>query len=97
VVALPACPDWTGEPGANTDNRQLRNWSCSTAVNLGMMIADPSDLLLGRNPGYADGEYLARSVELYRKGRTRDLIRDAASGEIFPSAAPSSSSSGNGN
>lgn len=97
VVALPACPDWTGEPGANTDNRQLRNWSCSTAVNLGMMIADPSDLLLGRNPGYADGELMARSIELYRKGKTRDLIRDAASAEIFPTSTSSSSSSGSSN
>jgi pilus assembly protein CpaD len=96
VVGLPACPDWTGEPGANANNRQLRNWSCSTAVNFGMMVADPSDLLLGRDPGYADGELMARSIEFYRKGKTKDLIRDAASAEIFPSTS-SSSSSGSSN
>jgi pilus assembly protein CpaD len=95
VVALPACPDWTGEPGANANNRQLLNWSCSTAVNFGMMIADPSDLLLGRDPGHADGELMARSIELYRKGKTRDLIRDAASAEIFPTSTSSSSGSSN--
>lgn len=95
VVGLPACPDWTGEPGANGNNRQLLNWSCSTAVNFGMMLADPSDLLHGRDPGHADGELMARSMELYRKGKTKDLIRDAASAEVFPTSTPSSSSSGN--
>jgi pilus assembly protein CpaD len=93
VVNLPECPDWTAEPGANADNRPLRSWSCTTAVNLGLMVADPYDLIRGREPGNADGEYLARSVRDYRRGRTRDLIRDAASGELFPSVAPSSTSS----
>lgn len=92
VVSLPACPDWTEELGANADNRPLRGWSCATAVNFGMMVADPNDLIRGRDPGNADGEYLARSVEQYRKGRTRDLIRDAASGDVFPSAAPTNNS-----
>ncbi len=95
TVTLPECPNWTGDPRWNINNRPLRNWSCATAVNLGLMLADPNDLVHGRTPGYADGEYLARSVESYRKGRTRDLIRDVASGELFPAVAPSSSSNGN--
>lgn len=91
-VTLPNCPDWSGDPGSNTDNRPLRNWSCSSAVNLGMMVVEPNDLVLGRSPGPANGEYLARSMENYRKGRTRDLIRDVASGELFPTVVPTSSS-----
>ncbi|QLH39882.1 MAG: hypothetical protein HWD60_14350 [Defluviicoccus sp.] len=50
TVTLPNCPDWTGDPASNLDNRPLRNWSCSTAVNLGLMLADPNDLVHGRTP-----------------------------------------------
>jgi type IV pilus biogenesis protein CpaD/CtpE len=57
-----------------------------------MMLADPNDLVRGRDPGPADGEAIARSVENYRKDRTKDIIRDAASSEMFPASAPSSNS-----
>lgn len=70
----------------------MSNWSCATAVNFGMMLADPGDLVRGRDPGPADGEAVARSIESYRKGRTKDIMRDAASSEMFPAAAPSSNS-----
>ena len=93
-LTLPACPDWTSEPGDNADNRPMSNWSCATAVNFGLMVADPNDLARGRTPGAADGEYLARSVENYRKGKVRDLIRDASSSDIYPAMAPSGSSNG---
>ena len=92
AVALPSCPNWTQVPNRNFDNQPMSNWSCATAVNFGLMLADPSDLARGRDPGYADGEAVARSIENYRKGRTKDIIRDAASGEVFPAAAPSNSS-----
>jgi type IV pilus biogenesis protein CpaD/CtpE len=95
VVSLPACPDWTQRPNRDFDNQPISNWSCSTAVNFGLMLADPDDLIRGRDPGYADGAYLARSIESYREGRTRDLIRDVASGELFPTAETPGSSSEN--
>jgi pilus assembly protein CpaD len=92
AVTLPACPNWTQMPNRNFDNQPMSNWSCATAVNFGLMLADPSDLVRGRDPGRADGEALARSVENYRKDKTKDIIRDAASSEIFPAVGPSNSS-----
>jgi pilus assembly protein CpaD len=91
VVALPECPNWSQPPNQGYENQPMSNWSCATAVNFGMMLADPNDLVRGRDPGPADGEAVARSVENYRKGRTKDIIRDAASSEMFPAAAPSNS------
>lgn len=73
VVTLPGCPDWTGGPGTYT-NTPSRNWGCATANNLGQMVADPRDLAVGRDPDMADGEYLATSVDRYRKGKTKPLI-----------------------
>lgn len=86
VAVLPACPDWTGVPGADFNNQPASNWSCATAVNFGMMLANPGDLVRGRDPGYADGELAARSVRLYREGKTKPIIRDASAAEVFPSA-----------
>ena len=92
VVALPPCPNWSQAPNRGFNNQPMSNWSCATAVNFGLMLADPQDLARGRDPGRADGEAVARSIESYRKDRTKDIIRDSASSELFPSAAPSNSS-----
>jgi pilus assembly protein CpaD len=91
VAVLPPCPDWTGMPGVNFNNQPASNWSCATAVNFGMMLANPADLVRGRDPGYADGERAARSVRAYREGRTKPIIRDASAAEVFPDAGGSGS------
>ncbi len=91
LAVLPACPDWSGVPGVNFNNQPASNWSCATAVNFGMMLANPGDLVRGRDPGYADGERAARSVRAYREGKTKPIIRDASAAEVFPDAGGSGS------
>ncbi|GAB6053817.1 hypothetical protein JCM17960_26370 [Magnetospira thiophila] len=73
LVSLPACPDWTGRPGNNLANGNSSNFGCATASNLGLMVADPRDLVAGRAIGPADGEYLAAGIDRYRKGETTPL------------------------
>ena len=85
VVTLPACPDWTGSAADNATNQPASNWSCATATNLGMMVADPGDLARGQQPGYADGELVAGSIERYRKGETAPLMDDVNTQETFES------------
>ncbi len=72
VVSLPGCPDWSGEL-TTYNNVQSSNWGCATASNLGLMVAEPGDIVHGRDEGYADGEYAATSINNYRKGETRAL------------------------
>ena len=79
VVTLPGCPDWTGRPGITYNNIPSSNFGCATAVNLGLMVADPGDIVAGRHPGLLDGEFAARSIERYRKGETTPLKGDEAS------------------
>ncbi len=79
VVTLPGCPDWTGRPGISYDNTRSSNFGCATAVNFGLMVADPGDIVAGRHPGLLDGEFAARSIERYRKGETTPLKGDEAS------------------
>jgi len=89
TVKLPPCPDWTDAPKDSFSNRPGRNWGCSTAANLGMMVARPSDLDRGRKLGPADGEVQARAVTRYLNGKTMGLIRDAGSSDVFPAASGS--------
>ncbi len=79
VVTLPECPDWSGRPGLSYDNTPTSNFGCATATNLGLMVADPGDIVTGRHPGLMDGEFVARSIERYRKGETTPLDGDEAS------------------
>jgi len=85
VVTVPGCPDWTGRPGVTFNNTPSSNFGCATAINLGLMVADPGDIVAGRHPGLMDGEFIARSIERYRTGETTPLEGDdATNAEIEP-------------
>ncbi len=92
VVSLPGCPDWTGER-FTYNNVPTSNWGCATEINLGRMIARPEDLVRGRDPGTFDGEYGTRSIDLYRKGQTKDLTKESI-GPIENQQQSTSQSSG---
>ena len=73
LVTLPGCPDWSGRPSWTYNTMVSSNWGCATAINLGLMVADPGDLDRGRRPGPVDGAFSAGSIERYRKGETTPL------------------------
>ncbi len=73
VVTLPACPDWSDEAGNTHSNSVTSNWGCATASNLGLMVADPRDLMEGREMGPADGGYVAAGIARYRAGETTPI------------------------
>tara|TARA_R110000782_G_scaffold19476_3_gene53155 strand:- start:641 stop:1492 length:852 start_codon:yes stop_codon:yes gene_type:complete len=78
-VALPGCPDWTDRSGITHGNQPSGNWGCATAVNLGLMVANPGDLVWGRDGGPADGEAQVLGIQRYRKGETKPLLGGATS------------------
>jgi pilus assembly protein CpaD len=68
-VALPPnCPDLSKPSASNPGNFNDSNFGCSTQRNLGLMLANPGDLLRGRTLGPADGQALSRSLRAYRAG-----------------------------
>ena len=73
LVTLPGCPDWSGRPGRSSNNQVSSNFGCASAVNLGVMVANPADLEAGQPLEAADGEFMARTIERYRKGETKPL------------------------
>jgi pilus assembly protein CpaD len=69
VVTPPACPNWSKPSGGDPTNTVSSNFGCATATNLGLMIANPRDLLSGRKPGPADAEPALRAIQNYRAGK----------------------------
>ena len=71
VVLPPDCPDWSKPADGDPNNRPSSNFGCATATNLGLMLANPGDLVRGRRPGPADGVAGARLYRAYRDGEQK--------------------------
>lgn len=69
VVLPPNCPDLSRPTATNPGNTPDSNFGCSTQRNLGLMLADPGDLLRGRTLGPANGEALSIGIRRYRAGK----------------------------
>lgn len=67
VVTAPDCPDMRKQTSADFTNTPASDFGCSTVTNLGLMVANPSDLVVGRDPGPADAERAVLGVQRYRK------------------------------
>lgn len=72
VVIPPACPDWSKRADGDSANRPSSNFGCANTTNLGLMVANPGDLVRGRRPGPADGATGARRYKNYREGEQKD-------------------------
>jgi pilus biogenesis lipoprotein CpaD len=47
IVPPADCPDWRTSPVTTYSNTQQGNFNCATQTNMGLMIADPHDLVRG--------------------------------------------------
>ena len=70
VVTPPSCPNWTKPSGSDWTNATPSNHGCATTINLGLMLADPGDLVRARPITPSDGQAGASKVDKYRKGQT---------------------------
>lgn len=73
VVVPPNCPDWSKPATADYGNTPMSNLGCSTTANLGAMVADPGELVQGRQPGAADAEGSTGSIRRYRADKIKPL------------------------
>jgi pilus assembly protein CpaD len=72
AVTLPTCPNWSEPPNAEYTNAMSSNWGCAAAVNLGLMVASPSDLVSGRTLAPADGMPAVTAVQRYLNDRVKN-------------------------
>jgi pilus assembly protein CpaD len=71
MVSLPPCPNWSRTAQLDLANAHASNWGCSTASNLGMMVASPADLAEGRPLGLADAIPAAAAVQRYQSDKVQ--------------------------
>ena len=83
VAIAPPCPDWSKFPGQDFLNQTASNFGCANVTNFGAMLADPGDLVSGRQPGPTDGEAAALAIETYRAGEVTEIEEsDTSSSEV---------------
>ena len=64
---VPGCPDWKAPAQPNFANKQISNFGCGVNGNLAAMIADPVDLIHGREgDGVGDAATASRAIQMYR-------------------------------
>jgi pilus assembly protein CpaD len=73
LVVLPPCPDWSRESGVDFANLPGSNFGCATQANLGLMVANPGDLVRGRKLAPASGIHAAEGIVRYRTGTVVEL------------------------
>jgi type IV pilus biogenesis protein CpaD/CtpE len=56
--------------------RPVQPWGCSVDAALGMMVADPLDLVQGENLGPADGEQASGALRRYREDKVKELNKE---------------------
>lgn len=64
---VPGCPNWDRPAAPDFDNQQTPNFGCAVNGNLTAMVADPQDLIYGREGGsVVDAATAAKAVNSYR-------------------------------
>lgn len=68
TAIVPECGYWYQESYSNASNANSVNFGCATQRNLGLMVANPSDLLAPSEFDPRDGTRTAIVIDLYRRG-----------------------------
>ena len=67
-ASVPNCPNWSKPPTPNFDNSSMSGFGCGVNSNMAAMIANPQDLVSGREgSGVVDAATASKAVEQYRK------------------------------
>lgn len=67
---VPGCPNWNRPAAPDFANRSMSNFGCSVNSNIAAMVANPEDLLHGREAtGVSDTLVADRAIEMYRNAQ----------------------------
>ncbi len=91
LVTLPPCPNWSKRPYSDFTNQPSSNFGCATETNLGMMVANPTDLASGLPLGSTAGQPASAAVNRY----LNDKVELPTANTALPVAVQSSSQGSN--
>lgn len=66
VVTPPRCGDWSEPSTNNFNNAPLKNLGCASQAQLGLMVANPKDLITGVSNNLPNAEQAANAVAGYK-------------------------------
>jgi pilus assembly protein CpaD len=67
-ATVPGCPNWHNASQPDWDNKTMSNFGCGVNSNLAAMVANPEDLVHGREgAAITDGLAATRAIDMYRK------------------------------
>jgi pilus assembly protein CpaD len=67
IAIVPNCPNWSRPSSPNFNNKMLPGFGCALNSNMAAMIANPEDLISGREgTGVGDSATSARAINAYR-------------------------------
>lgn len=66
-ASVPQCPNWSRPSNPNFSNEMMSNFGCAVSGNLAAMVANPGDLVSGREPsGISDPVLSNKAIQSYR-------------------------------
>lgn len=66
-AGVPGCPNWDRPASPDFDNQQMPNFGCAVGSNMAAMVANPQDLIHGRDGGpVVDAATASKAVNSYR-------------------------------
>lgn len=69
-ASVPGCPNWDRPAAPDFDNQQMPSTGCAVNGNLTAMVADPQDLVYGREAGpVVDSVTASKAVQSYRAAK----------------------------
>ena len=69
-ATVPGCPNWDRPASPDFKNRQMPNFGCGVSSNMAAMVADPQDLIYGRESGpVVDALTATKAIGSYRSAK----------------------------
>lgn len=82
-ASVPGCPDWSRPASPDFVGSTTSNFGCANNAALAAIVADPMDLVQGRDPGTASDPFTSgKAIKTYRTAvptGTRDLKSQSTS------------------
>lgn len=80
AVVSPRCPDWRPSPVSSYANMVFTpNIGCAHVTNLGLMVADPHDLVEGEGDGTPDTISTSKAIQDFRSGEAESSSSSTSS------------------
>lgn len=88
VVIPPSCSNFSQQIGDAQQAYAHSNYGCATEANLGMMVANPRDLLRGRERAPYNGAVMAAGVNRYRRDDIKPILQVSTTTPVQPTQQP---------